>query len=190
MKFERVIEKLKEQGFDAKIVQWSSGKITWDKLLWQNGRDECYVMEEDIAIEGNNIAWFQSSFRDNFLLNLYENGELFQWEPEMHNPAFGCICYLLEFYRGYLIFVYREKHEVYICSVKNKKVNYFKFHGELMNRKDDRMSFETYMNKPDGKVRVIKIPELIEVEPIGSITAEETGLTPIHLIEVDLRFSS
>jgi hypothetical protein len=80
-----------------------------------------------------------------------------------------------------LIFIYQEKHDIYICSIKNKIVNHFNYHGEEIERKDDIISYDTYMNKLHNKVRLIRIPELEELNPIDKSEAERIGLTPMGL---------
>ena len=112
------------------------------------------------------------------LLKIYQNGSLFVWTPKTYNPIFGCHCILLEWYKNHLIFIYQEKHDIYICSILEKEVKYFNFHGEEIERKYDMISYETYMNKSSEKVKLIRIPELVELEPIDKAEAEQRGLLP------------
>ncbi|OQP53439.1 hypothetical protein A4H97_23630 [Niastella yeongjuensis] len=149
------------------------------KITWTNeSEDECYIYPNDISIAGDKIAWFQSSIRDNHLVRIYEDNFSLSWEPETYNPVFGCYCLLMEWYKDHLIFIYQEKHCIYICSIKDKEINHFHFHGEDIERRDNLISYATYMDNPVDKVRLIQIPELIHVEPISTLEAEKCGLIP------------
>ncbi|HTL82302.1 MAG TPA: hypothetical protein VL651_11380 [Bacteroidia bacterium] len=174
-----VIEILKHQQPDPKIVTQRFSDLEYKEIVWSDSsNDEFHIAESDIAVDKGKIAWFQYSDQADFLLNIYENGNLFSWIPITYNPIFGCMCYLLEWYKDHLLFIYREKHDIYICSVKDQNVKHFNFHGEEIERKGDLISYETYQNKLADKVRLIRIPELIESDSIAKTEAEKLGLLP------------
>lgn len=155
-------------------------------LIWTDeSGDECSIYDSNIAIHEEQIAWFQTSKRDHHLLTIHDGTTEFTWEPITHNPVFGCYCLLVEWYKEHVIFIYQEKHEIYICAVKDGEVRHFKFHGEEIERKGDLIAYETYMGKIPGKVRLVRIPELTEPEPIDRAEAEKLGLIPTGLNRFD-----
>lgn len=168
--FKPIIKTETFDDFDSKEIFWTD----------KNG-EECFILEENIAIENSKIAWLQSSENDSHLLKIYDKNITFTWKPITYNPAFGCLCLLIEWYKEYLIFIYQEKHEIYICSIKENTVKHFHFHGEKIERKGNLISYDTYVNKANDKVRLIQIPELIELEPIDKSKAEKLDLLPKDL---------
>lgn len=174
-----VTEKLKSVFKIPEIVNENSDGISASWIKWtEENNDACKIYEDDIAVENEKLAWFQSSENDNYLLVIYENNKIFRWIPETHNPIFGCICLLLEWFEDHLIFIYQEKHYIYICSISNEKVRHFKFHGAEIERKGNLISYELYQGKLADKVRLIRIPDLTEIEPIDKKEAERIGLLP------------
>ncbi|MNJ91844.1 hypothetical protein D3C87_94990 [compost metagenome] len=185
-KAEQVLAVLKQINphTDFKTETREDGSLS--SLRWiDENQDECYIYPTDIAIREDQIAWFQTSERDNHLLKVYDAGNEFVWEPITYNPVFGCYCLLLEWYKDHLMFIYQEKHEVYICAVKDREVRHFKFHGEEIERKGNLIAYDTYMGKIPGKVRLIQIPELTELEPLDLPEAEKRGLIPTGLNRFD-----
>ena len=182
--FDLVIKKLDEEHLKASINSASSGDHTWQTITWlDESKDECFIFQDDIAVESNRLAWFQSSKHDKHLLKVYDNEVPFSWTPITYNPVFGCTCWLLEWYKNHLLFIYQEKHDVYICSVAEGAVKYFSFPGVEISRNGDIIAYDSYMGRLAGKVRLIKIPELIELEPISKAEAAERGLLPKGLGE-------
>lgn len=173
---------LKKENYHAVVESKMINGREWNEIRWiSESGDECYIYQDDIAVEGDKVAWFQSSKRDRHLLVIYENDSSYSWVPETYSPIFGCTCFLLEWYKNYLIFIYQEKHDIYICSVRDEDVNYVSFHGEEIERKGNLISYDTYMNKPADQVRLIQIPELIQLEPISKVEAKERGLLPLNI---------
>jgi hypothetical protein len=174
-----VFEQLKQDGYSPVIVTKTFNDSDWSEINWvDESKDECSIYQDNISIENNRLTWFQSSKSDHHLLTVYENNDVFTWIPKTYNPIFGCYCLLLEWYKNHVIFIYQEKHGIYICSISNKNVKHFYFHGEEIERKGDLISYETYTNKQPNKIRLIKIPELTEPEPIDRTEAEKLGLVP------------
>jgi hypothetical protein len=178
----QVLTKLKEEGYQPSLTEHKEYGFEWKTINWNDELNgECFIYQDNIAIENNRLAWFQSSNRDNHLLKIYYHDYSFSWVPETYNPFFGCTCLLLEWYKDHLLFIYQEKHEIYICSIFEKHVNYFHFHGEEIERNGDLISYETYMNKTPEAIKLIQIPELIQLKPITREEAEKLNLVPTGL---------
>lgn len=177
-----VLGKLQSENYNAIIESEIFREKEWYQITWKDeSGDECCINQDDIAIEGDKIAWFQSNHWEKHLVKVYENNSSYSWEPETYNPVFGCLCLLLEWYKDHLIFIYQEKHCIYICSIKDNSVKHFHFHGEDIERKDNLISYDSYMDRLADKVRLIQLPELTELEPISKTEAEKLGLIPSGL---------
>ena len=157
----------------------------WRIIKWIRDDEECFIYESDIDYQENKLAWFQSSDKDNHLLRVFEAEGPFQWTPITYNPVFGCRCLLLEWYQNQLLFIYQEKHDIYICAMEKRIVRYFNFHGEEIERKGSLIAYGTYSNRDPDKVKLIQIPELILLEPIAKNRAERMGLIPTGLNRPD-----
>jgi hypothetical protein len=156
-------------------------------IKWQNKQgNQCRIFEQDITVEEERSAWFESDGEAYHLLRITENGIPFSWTPQTYNPVFGCYCLLLEWYNDHLIFIYQEKHKIYICAIQNQQVNHFSFSGEEIERKGNLISFAAYGDlRVRDKVSILQIPELILLEPISQTTAAEMGLLPQDLNRPD-----
>ena len=168
-----VLEKLKIEGINA-VYNEKDYRITW----LDPANDEHHIFELDIDYSNGKIAWFQSSYWDKHLLRVFEGNESFSWEPITYNPVFGCDCHLIEWYEGYLIFVYQEKHDVYICILRDKTVSHFNFHGDQILRNKDLFYFKKFRS---DKISCIKIPELIELAQISRELADIQGFLPLTI---------
>lgn len=181
-KLETVIQILRNEGANPVITTHSSGDQVWREIHWADqSHDVCVIYEDDVVTEQNKIAWFQSSNNDRHLLCVYEDGHKFSWEPETYNRVFGCTCILLEWYMEYLLFIYQEKHDIYICAIREGNVRYFHFHGEKIERQGNLISYETFTDKPADKIRVIRIPDLEALPPMDKEEAEMLELIPAGL---------
>ena len=168
---ERIIKVLEQEGLHPELKEDNSVK-------WQNKHGkQCRIFEQDTAVEEERLAWFESDGDAYHLLRVMENGQSFNWTPETYNPVFGCSCLLLKWYKDHLIFIYQEKHKIYICAIHNRQVNHFSFSGEEIERKGNLISFDTY-GVPSEKIRLIQIPELLLLDPISKTEAEQMGLLP------------
>lgn len=181
-KIKQVLAILEKENFKPIVKTETFDDIDSKEIIWtDNNGEKCSILEGNIAIENSKIAWLQSSLRENHILKIYDKDITFTWTPITYDPAFGCLCLLLEWYKEHLIFIYQEKHNIYICSTKENEVKHFHFHGEEIERKKNLISYDTYMNKSNDRVRLIQIPELIELEPIDKSEAEKLGLLPKDL---------
>jgi hypothetical protein len=181
-KLETVISKLHLEGCNPKKVHHEGKHSSWSSVVWTDASRitwEITNSESDIAIEGEQIAWFQKSTNDQHVLKVIENGNTFSWTPITYNPAFGCMLLSLEWYKDSCIFIYAEKHDIFICSIKSGEGKHFHFHGFEMGRKENIISYDTFSNRLPGKVRLIQIPELLELESLDMSDAEMLGLLPV-----------
>ncbi|WP_295796220.1 hypothetical protein [Mucilaginibacter sp.] len=168
-----VIDRLKHEGINATC---NESMIVW----YDDFNDECHISEVDIDYSNGKLAWFQSNYWDKHLLRLfYNNGEYFSWEPITND---SCDCHLIEWYNDYLVFVYQEKHDNYICVVKDKVVTCFNFHGVEITRKKDVFYYREYRLQNLNILKRIKLPELIQLE---SITVEEAAKDGIVIANID-----
>ena len=181
---EDIIKLLEQEGLAPVLETIDHDGRQSQNIKWKNhSGSECVVLSGDTAVDGEKIAWFESDYWSYHRLKIMENGEIFSWQPETYNPVFGCYCLLLEWYKGHLLFIYQEKHDIYICTIINKKINFFHFHGEEIERKGNLISFNTYSKtgEPEDHVKIIKIPELELQQPITRTEAERMGLIPTGL---------
>jgi len=168
-----VLDKLKSEGVNATYEE----KL---RIVWKDQFNrEQYIYKTDIDYLDDKLSWFQSSNNSEFLLRVFESGGVFNWIPITYNYSEPCDCHLLEFYDDYLIFIYHEKHDVYICIIKNHDVTHFKFHGDEIKRKNDTFFFREYRSKEDSNdVRRLRIPELFELETITEEEAKKENAVP------------
>jgi len=138
------------------------------------------IFVDNIATHENRIAWLQSSSSDNHLLKVFESGRNFNWIPKTYNSSWNCDCHLLEWFNDHLIFIYKEKHDIYICAINDDNVRYFNYHGEAIERNKEIIYFKEYGKDCDDTidVRRIKIPELIELDPVSVESLKEMNLVP------------
>lgn len=178
-----VLDKLIEEGFNPTVETFLYPIGETKNIVWTDPAGSQYKISTDtnIAIEEDKIAWFQSDGEANHLLKIYQKDSLFSWIPKTHNPIFGCYSLLLEWYEGHLIFIYQEKHGIYISSIRDQEVKQFYFHGEEIERNGHLIAYENYTGKLIDKVRVLKLPELLDLEPIDRREAEKAGLIPRDL---------
>ena len=165
-----VLEKLSLRGIDAVVNEYD---ISW----MDDAGTENYIQLKNIDCSGKNLAWFQSSEKDDYVLSVYEDDRLFNWVPVSHNLYFGCSCCLLEWYKDHLVFIYTEKHDTYICSVRNSHVRTFNFHGNRMERNKDLIFFRGHEDE-SAIVRRLRIPELEEMELMNEQEARAAGFVP------------
>ncbi len=183
--FDSIIEILKLEGHKPEIESHAVKNHSWKQLKWIDGNDECTIYEGDVSVFQDEIAWFQTSRKDNHLLRIVTPGSKFEWVPKTYNPIFGCYCLLIEWYKHHLVFIYQEKHGIYVSSLKGTTVKYFYIHGEELEGKGGLLAYETYQNKMTGYVRLIELPLLNELEPITKEEAELRGLIPQDLNRPD-----
>lgn len=181
-----IIEILQSEGLKPQIETQTFKDQSWQVLTCNFEGYSHYIFEEDIAINGDDIAWFQSNEEDQHLLRIIQDGHKTEWIPKTYNPIFGCECLLLEWFEGHLLFIYREKHGIYVCAIKDRQINDFYIHGEELAKKGNKLSYETYQNKLENHVRVIELPSLKELEPITKEAAKKLGLLPQDLHRTDV----
>ena len=172
----QVFNILKSENIDATLN-------LYDIEYKKNNNEEYQIRVNNISLNGNKLAWLQTSNADNHLLRVFENDKNFNWIPKTYNQSWNCDCLLLEWFKEYFIFIYKEKHDTYICAIKDENVRFFNFHGEALERKDEIIYFKEYGKDCDDKidVRRIKIPELEELNPVTVESLRELDLVPKSL---------
>jgi hypothetical protein len=90
----------------------------------------------------------------------------------------------MEWFNQHLVFIYQEKHDTYICSVKDGEIKTFKFYGDELARQGEIILF--YDREADGEcIGRIRLPDLLEMEPWTKAEAEKLGLLPELIISAD-----
>lgn len=173
----KVLELLNAEGINASIYDED-----YKSVKWVNPKgDEYDILESDIAFCEDKIAWFQSSYEDDHLLVTYENGIRFQWVPETYNPVFGCECIYLGWRKGALIFIYLEKHDIYVCSIKGTEVKRYNFHGDHLCIGNDYVSIAAYGYKDRNEVELLSLPDL-KKKTVSLDCADKLGLRPVYYL--------
>lgn len=175
---DKVLKRLEDQSITPVVDQYA--------ISWKDDWDEYYIQLGNIASHGKNLAWFQSSERDQHLLRIFYDGGSFNWQPITYNPYFGCNCYLLEWMDEHLLFIYKEKHDTYICVIKGKDVRTFNFHGYELSRAGNTILF---YEAPDESVKRVQLPELVELAPISREQASREGILPQIITGNELRIT-
>lgn len=169
-----LLDILTKQGFKPTVID--NNEIQW----MDDKGDECFIYIHDIAISSNGIAWFQSSNTDQHLVKVFNQGEIFEWTPITYNPSFGCLCIWLSWRKDHLIFIYKEKYNIYVCAIANSKVNYINFHGEEIMINKNLLAYTQYNNI----ISIIQIPELMALGSISLEKAQQMNLVPKNIQEL------
>ena len=169
---------LEEQGVFLELE--SSEETDFVEIKWKKNADCHYVYSTDIVYHKGRLAWFQSSEANNYQLCILENENLWQWEPILYNSFFGCLCLELCWIKEDLIFLYKEKHDVYITVVNKGQVRYHNFNGEKFKLATNRLAYQTYGQASRDLVSVLEIPSLKPLETIELRAARQLGLEPMH----------
>lgn len=109
---------------------------------------------------------------------MLENSKLWEWEPEMYNPAFGCWCLELHWLERQLVFMYKEKHDIYIAVVDNGQVKCHSFYGEKYKLTPNKLIYQTYSQSNRDLVTWLDVPSLEQVEEIEWRGARQLNLEP------------
>ncbi len=165
-----VLEKLSLRDIHATVNEYD---ISW----LDNAGTEYYIQLANIDSTTDRLAWLQSNEKDEYLLRVFENDTAFNWTPLTYNAYFGCFCNLLEWYNDHLIFCYTEKHDTYICSIREQQVNTFNFNGNKLERNAGTIFFQEYGDE-SKIVRRMLIPGLEEIEPITEAVAKDGDALP------------
>lgn len=93
-KIHPVIELLKREGIEASIEINTDHGTEWSNIVWTDTKDNSYsIYETNIAVHGDNIAWFRSDHHSNHLLTVFENGFHFNGNPKpitLYLAAIAC----------------------------------------------------------------------------------------------------
>lgn len=152
------------------------------EIKWQKDSQHHYVYSTDIVYHKGRLAWFQASEENRYRLYLLYEQDLWEWEPEMYNPFFGCLCLELQWIQEHLVFVYREKHDIYIATVYQGEVQHHNFNGEKFKLTTSRFTYQTYGQSSRDLVSVLEIPSLQPLETIEWRVAKQLGLAPYAIV--------
>lgn len=175
----KVVKALKADGIYAKV----EGN-DFKELYWLIDDIRHFIYESDISENGESLAWLQSSDEDDHLLVMYKSGLKFTWKPKTYNPVFGCECIYIGWREDLLLFIYLEKHDIYICTILEDKVNTCNFHGEDIFVGKSVVAYSSYKDRRDGVVKVILANDLNEIETTDIEQAEKRGIKPIYYQEI------
>ncbi|WP_413664923.1 hypothetical protein ACG1BZ_06625 [Microbulbifer sp. CNSA002] len=174
-KLEKVLEILEESGVSCDLdlsppreIQWIDGDIKYN------------IYECDIAEKEDALGWLQSSDNDDHLLVIHQKNSRLTWLPETYNPAFGCECIYIGWRGDFLIFIYLEKHDIYICKASNNTVEHFNFSGQDIFIGEDVVTYCSFGGIKKGKVSLIELESFNEVKKITIQEAEKNGTKPIY----------
>ncbi len=173
-KSEKVANKLAQHGINAHIDE-SSPKM----VSWINSGVEHWIFESDITENAESLAWFQSSDNDDHLLVVCKDDIEFRWVPKTYNPAFGCTCIYIDWHKNNVVFVYREKHDIYICTTDGTNITHRNFHGENIYIGDELIAYSGYKDTQSENVNILALPELNHLECVSTNEAQERGINPI-----------
>jgi hypothetical protein len=174
---EKVLELLRAESIQPIVDQYA--------ISWMDDKVEHYIQLKNIDCQDAHIAWFQSSEKDQHLLRVFVDESNFDWQPITFNPYFGCDCYLLEWIIDTLVFIYKEKHDTYICTIRDKEVDTINFHGNQLSRVDNIILFTVYGNEEE--VKRIQLPNLTELSTLTRTEADALGLLPTMIIGSELK---
>ncbi len=167
---------LTEKGYDLHLE--SKEETDFVEIKWKNNGDEHYVYSVDIVYHKGRLAWFQASKNHHYRLCVVDRDNLWEWEPVLYNPFFGCLSMALRWIEEQLMFVYRDKHDIYIAAVQDGKVKYHKFHGEKFKLTENHFTYQTYSQSGKDLVSMLEIPSLKQLGSIELRAARQLGLEP------------
>ncbi|MEE1943900.1 hypothetical protein VRU48_02195 [Pedobacter sp. KR3-3] len=161
------------------LLRASYSDVTYDGLHveYEAGRGRRSIYVHDIDYADGRLAWHEADGSDNPYLVVYGDGAVWSWAPITggeNSVYFECL--LVEWYQGHLLFICFEKNRIYVNSMKDKKIRAFSFYGDELKRKDDVLYCHLY--KERNLVRRVKLPELIEMEPLSLEECRKNGVAP------------
>ncbi|MBN1873302.1 MAG: hypothetical protein JXA33_03660 [Anaerolineae bacterium] len=122
----RNIEKLAKI-IDHPVTLHRISALERDVISWQD--DHLIEIEEhEVAVSGEKMAWLERHYPssashieiDFKIKALSGQNIIIDWDVFCYNPAFGCFVHLLRWFEDILVFIYREKHDIYACNFTDK----------------------------------------------------------------------
>jgi hypothetical protein len=169
-------ECLQQQGHQVQLLVDENTNLV--EIKWKKQALEYYVYSTDIVYHKGRLAWFQASAQNSYRLCIKYKEDFWEWKPELYNPVFGCLCMALQWVQDHLIFVYQEKHDIYIVSVKDKKLKLNHFNGAKFKLTATHFTYQTYQQESRDLVGVLEIPSLKPLEEIELRAAKQLDLVP------------
>ncbi|WP_179353932.1 hypothetical protein [Winogradskyella vidalii] len=146
-------------------------------------KNETRIFSKDIVFKDHLIVWFQKDDYGNALLRSFKGNLNINYIPESNHSDYGdgIECLYLKIIDHSIIFVYREKHSDYICSIMNGIVKRERLYlGTKKIIKDNILYFKIpdYAEKNIGFIKKLKLPELEYDKDLSEI---ELNKLNIHL---------
>lgn len=171
-------------------------EIPWNKLAEALNRPEEYQDEEgfkiriwggDIHPTKNWIAWIDLHERttnrwieDRYYLRIQIAGkQVFEWEVETYNPAFGAVTLYLHWHDEKAVYIYSEKHRYYGVTATMNGIQHrielavvsspIYIDGNLVTFMDYSKTYNGYLNQ-------YRLPDWQLLDPLPEAKAREMGL--------------
>lgn len=171
-------------------------ETSWSKLANELNHPEEYQNEEgfNIRIWGGDIhptndwiVWVDLHERttngwieDRYYLRIQIAGkQVFEWEVETYNPAFGAVTLYLHWHDDKVIYIYSEKHRYYgvtadAAGIQNRVE--LAVVGSPIYVNDDLVTFMDYSKTYDGYLTQYQLPDWGKLDPLPEAKAREMGL--------------
>ncbi len=152
-----------------------------ENVVWQEAEKTIRVSDYNIAWspEKGILAWMEDDNYIYYCLKMSDGRqEIYSWIPESHNLFFGVFVQLITWIGEYLLLVYKEKHETYICSIKDGAVKFQHYHGDDIAILQNRICYRSY-REPDHVFQV-SIPDLAPLPVTTREALSEQGIVLHH----------
>ena len=140
----------------------------------------------DIHPSKNWIAWVDLHARttNNWIENRYffrikvDDKQVFEWEVETYNPAFGTGTVYLHWHDDNIIYIYTEKHDMYGVTATTSEIKHRVRLAVLESqiRVDDDIVRVIPMDIYKGFLKQYRLPDWEKLDPPPEAKAREMGL--------------
>lgn len=119
---------------------------------------------------------WESDFHDiHYYLRIRgKDGREVAWEPKTYNPFFGCDVQFMEWYGDAVLFIYEEKHDVYVSRFGLNEPARFHAIGDNWILDGCQLAHVGYRTE----VQRLSIPDLKELPPLSEAEAIQLDLLP------------
>jgi hypothetical protein len=97
------------------------------------------------------------------------------WPIKSYNPYFGCDVGLFTWLEETVLFIYREKHDTYVCVFGPTKLPIFKKIQDDWVISERTIGFWGYR---ESRVSLLTVPDLVALDPITEQEAQSRALLP------------
>lgn len=170
-------------------------EIPFEKLAEVLKRDEKYTDVNGFEIDlwggaihptKNWIAWVDLHARttskwidDRYYFHIQIDGEqVFEWEVETYNPAFGAGTVYLHWHNDEVIYIYYEKHDMYGVTVAKGEIKHRVNLGVCVSEINIEEDIVRVLpgDRYDGYLKQYRLPDWEELDPLPEAKAREMGL--------------